>query len=98
MKKLLIIVLTFLALGVNAQTVDTAKAKPDTLLHLPAINKAAAKQVLEAMSLGSFFIKQAQSIPAKNGFEADAIYSAFMQLIYKKWPDLIPKQQVQTSK
>lgn len=80
---------------VGAQTkADTAKVKLDTL-HLPAIDKPFAKQMLEALSIGHVLAAKSEEITAKQFNESAYIYQAFMQLIFRKWPDLQPKPQVQ---
>lgn len=67
-------------------------AKVDTL-QLPIIDKETAKVVLKAMQSAGRKVHDAEDISAKDGFQAVDVYSYFIQVIIKKWPDLVPKQK-----
>ncbi|MGZ3983421.1 MAG: hypothetical protein ACXVJE_19490 [Mucilaginibacter sp.] len=72
---------------------DTAKkviAKPDTMMMV--FNKPTATEVAKAIQSGYISIPWAESISAKQATEAKMIFEFFLRTIYKKWPDLQPKQ------
>ncbi len=73
---------------------DIVKAKPDTL-DIRVIPKEAAVKILGAMNIAFAASAESDKISAKQANEAAQIYNIIAANIYRKWPDLQPKPQVQ---
>lgn len=65
-------------------------AKPDTIqITFP---KQTAEIILRGLNSGNAAIGSSDVISAKQANEANQVFNFMIMAIYKKWPDLQPKQ------
>lgn len=68
---------------------DTAKADPNLRID---ISKEIAAKMVPGLQAAYSGVTRAKNISAEDADDARRVSSYFLDLIYKKWPDLIPTQ------
>lgn len=89
-KTILIIALAAFSAVTFAQAKkDTVKADQNLCINL---DKPRAELILKGMQIAYKATSESVSISAADGTKAEGSTAYFIGLIYKKWPELMPKQ------